>query len=668
MKKFSLIIVLNYLIFPTFLQAQDYDLGANINTDKVEYAPSISADGNTLIFQSNRDGNYKLYFSERETSGKWSLPKPIINVNKFAEKAGLIGGPSISYDGNYIYFFANLDGGVGVEDIYYTERKGNDWSEPVNVGSPVNSRNYEGFPSISSDGKKLYFMRFSGKQLYEGKFCYQLWVSERDSDGKWGRPLPLPAPVNQGCEKCPRIMSDNETLIFSAIRGPSTKNNNFDLYMSRLDGVRWTEPVPLDFANTPDDEAFGSVPSSGDIMYLNVDNNGNQDLKGVPIPQALQPKKVINVKGKVTDAGTGKPIGANIIIIRDLDTLNTGALQSNPYDGNFTYVLTEGYAYEVIITAPGFNAQTLNYDLKELQDYKLINEVVNLTPYRGLLRLTIVNSLNKDTITTAVVTTLSNPVEGINGYYEIPVSFGIEYKIEMNAKGFEPGQMDFQVSDIMPKKVYKKSIELQPALPELIIVVNDKESGEKLKVYLEIFDKTKRTLKYKGMMEVGDYSGNLEHGHDYIMRITRPGYFFFEEGINLSEIFYGLKIEKSIVMTPLKKGEKLTLNNIIFELNSADLTQDSKTELDNVFELLKQNRNIVLEIAAHTDDLGDDTYNLQLSNARAKSVKEYLLSLGVPEMMLVSKGYGESMPAVRNDSEENRKLNRRVEFLVLDAK
>jgi outer membrane protein OmpA-like peptidoglycan-associated protein len=103
-------------------------------------------------------------------------------------------------------------------------------------------------------------------------------------------------------------------------------------------------------------------------------------------------------------------------------------------------------------------------------------------------------------------------------------------------------------------------------------------------------------------------------------------------------------------------------------LNSADLTQDSKTELDNVFELLKQNRNIVLEIAAHTDDLGDDTYNLQLSNARAKSVKEYLLSLGVPEMMLVSKGYGESMPAVRNDSEENRKLNRRVEFLVLDAK
>lgn len=652
-----------------FTLAQDSEFGAIINTSEVEYAPSISADGNTLIFQSNREGTYKLYVSEKDASGNWSTPKPIVNVNKFAEKGDLIGGPSISYDGNYIYFFSNMDGGLGVEDIYYTTKLGNDWSEPVNVGGPINTRNYEGFPSISSDGKKLYFMRFSRKQDYEGKFCYQLWVSEKGNDGKWGRPLPLPAPINQGCEKCPRIMSDNETLIFSAIRGPSTKDNNFDLYMSRInsDGIRWGEPIPLDYANTPEDEAFGSVPSSGDLMYLSVNINDNQDIRGVPIPQNLRPKKVINVQGTVKAEGSGAPIGANIIIIRDSDTLNTGGLQANQFDGNFTYVLAEGYNYEVIISAPGFNAKTLQYDLRSLEDYKLINENVLLTEYEGLLKVITVNQLNGDTLRAELSSSKGKFVDR-DYFHVLPITHSEKYQITAEANGFETGNLEFELTDAIALPEYEQIIRLNPTAPELTLAAVDKETIEKIKVYVQIFDKTKRNLLFKGMMETGDYNGKLEHGHTYIVRVTRPQYFFYEEEIDLSDIFYGQKIKKTVVMIPLKKGEKLTLNNITFELNSAELTESSKEVLENVFDLMKQNRNIVLEIAAHTDDLGDASYNLNLSNNRAQSVKDFLLSKGVPEMMLSSKGYGESEPAYPNDSDENRALNRRVEFIVIDTK
>jgi outer membrane protein OmpA-like peptidoglycan-associated protein len=111
-------------------------------------------------------------------------------------------------------------------------------------------------------------------------------------------------------------------------------------------------------------------------------------------------------------------------------------------------------------------------------------------------------------------------------------------------------------------------------------------------------------------------------------------------------------------------GAKITINSILFETASAELTENDKNELKNVINVLAQNRNIILEISAHTDDIGSDGDNLKLSEARAKSVMDHLVSQKVPARMLTSKGYGESQPVVPNTSEESRALNRRVEFRV----
>src|SRR5690606_11226638 len=118
---------------------------------KVEYAPSISADGRTMIIESNRRGKYELYVSQMQ-NGKWSDPLPIDGINNFGDSTDLIGGPSITFDGNTLFFFASFRGGLGSEDIYYSIREGNGWSKPVNLGEPINSAGYEGFPSISADG------------------------------------------------------------------------------------------------------------------------------------------------------------------------------------------------------------------------------------------------------------------------------------------------------------------------------------------------------------------------------------------------------------------------------------------------------------------------------------------------------------------------------------
>ena len=230
----GLIIILLVSTLST-LQAQEKLMYGISLVNSVDYAPSISADGNTLIFQSNRDGKFNLYLSTKNEAGEWSDPKPLDKINNFGNIADLIGGPTISYDGNVLYYFATFKGGQGNEDIWYSLREDDDFGLPINMGPAVNSKSYEGFPSISSDGKQMYFMRNAKNQNVTGAYCYSIWMSERNNAGEWEKPTALPSPINIGCEKSPRIMSDNEMLIFASIRKGGLSTNKFDLYYSRKD-------------------------------------------------------------------------------------------------------------------------------------------------------------------------------------------------------------------------------------------------------------------------------------------------------------------------------------------------------------------------------------------------------------------------------------------------
>lgn len=208
-----------------------------LNTpDYVEYAPTISADGKTMIFQSNRsDGaSYKLYESKLGKDGVWSQPVSLDKINNYGSSNDLIGGPSLSFDGNLLLFFATFNSGFGREDIYYSTREADGWSEPVNLGEAVNSPGYEGFPSISPDLKTLYFVKEKPLDEIDNKtvrknlsFAYTICESHKSNEGVWSTPKELPLPINLYSSKAPRIMADNRTLIFSAIR--SEEKLDYDL-------------------------------------------------------------------------------------------------------------------------------------------------------------------------------------------------------------------------------------------------------------------------------------------------------------------------------------------------------------------------------------------------------------------------------------------------------
>ncbi|NJN42569.1 MAG: hypothetical protein HC811_10415 [Flammeovirgaceae bacterium] len=126
-----------------------------------EYAPTIQADGKTLIFEANQanSSTFKLFSSNLDGSG-WTKPVSLDKINSSGDSLDLIGGPSISFDGNILYFFRSV-GMQGNMEIFYSIREKDGWGEPINIGSPINTDGYEGFPSISADGSTLYFVRMN---------------------------------------------------------------------------------------------------------------------------------------------------------------------------------------------------------------------------------------------------------------------------------------------------------------------------------------------------------------------------------------------------------------------------------------------------------------------------------------------------------------------------
>jgi outer membrane protein OmpA-like peptidoglycan-associated protein/tetratricopeptide (TPR) repeat protein len=152
---------------------------------------------------------------------------------------------------------------------------------------------------------------------------------------------------------------------------------------------------------------------------------------------------------------------------------------------------------------------------------------------------------------------------------------------------------------------------------------------------------------------------------DVMVTVKKEGSAFDSKLITKEELA-GEKVIKGsdLAVRPLKAGEAYTINDILYATSSYELNAKSQFILKQFARFLKENPTITIMIQGHTDDLGDDAKNLKLSESRANEVKNYLIKLGIKESRLTAKGFGETKPKVENDSDENRAINRRTDFLI----
>ena len=193
------------------------------------------------------------------------------------------------------------------------------------------------------------------------------------------------------------------------------------------------------------------------------------------------------------------------------------------------------------------------------------------------------------------------------------------------------------------------------------------EKGNPIEAEIMVTDNQNKELvgRFKSNSDNGKFLIALPCGKNYGIHIEKKGFIFHSENAQI-ECQSGYKeINKIIQLKNAHSGAKIILNNIFFDFGKSALKDESETELQKLIKLLENNQTIKIEIAGYTDNIGDEIANLLLSESRAINVMNYLISHGISDQRIISKGYGSAQPVSTNESEEGRQLNRRTEFKIL---
>ncbi|WDF53457.1 OmpA family protein [Mucilaginibacter sp. KACC 22063] len=337
------------------------NLGPEVNSKDDEYLPTATADEGMLIFTRKINNNEDFYKSIKGINGKWQTATYLskqINTAEYNE-----GAQSISQDGKYLFFTGcNRPDGLGRCDIYISQKNGADWSKPFDLSPPVNSGAWESQPSISADGKTLFFVS-NRRGGYGGDDIWKTRLTEKG----WSEPENLGPNINTAFdEQSPFIHPDDSTLYFCSTGWPGMGNR--DLFISRLgkDG-RWGKPENLGYPiNSSGDENGLTITATGSFAYFasnNLNGLGGYDIYRFELPQAIRPRLVTYVKGKVTDAKSKQPL-ESIVEIIDLEK-NQSVYKdvSSAADGDFLATLTSGKNYGLNISRPGYLFYSENFSL-----------------------------------------------------------------------------------------------------------------------------------------------------------------------------------------------------------------------------------------------------------------------------------------------------------------
>ncbi|HYK75988.1 MAG TPA: OmpA family protein [Daejeonella sp.] len=344
------------------------NLGSGVNTKDQEYLPVVTADEETLIFTRQARQNEDFYKSIKK-DGVWIKSEYLsdnINTTMYNE-----GAQCISPDGLYMFFTGcNRPDGLGRCDIYVSKREGKNWSKPFNIGPPVNTPGWESQPSLSADGKTLYFVstRPGG---YGG---YDIWKSDLKADGSWSNPVNLGPEINTPYdEQSPFIHPDDHSLYFSSNGWPGLGNK--DLFVSRKDPAgNWQKPQNLGYPiNTFGEESGLTISSDGKTAFFAADRPGGfggLDIYSFELPVHLRPKPVNYVKGIVFDKNSQEVLDAKVQIINLATNKTVFEENSDEESGEFMATMLVGNSFGLTVSKDNYLFYSANFTLENQRDNK----------------------------------------------------------------------------------------------------------------------------------------------------------------------------------------------------------------------------------------------------------------------------------------------------------
>lgn len=480
----------------------------------------------------------------------------------------------------------------------------------------VNSENEEYVPVITADESELFFTsrrpNTTGGKTDKKLFDYYEDIYySKKVNGNWTKAENIGTPINSDLHDATIGLSLDGQKLFLY---RSNKRGVGNIYISERNGNKWDEPKMLPKPiNSKYKETSACFAPDGNTIYF-VSNRPN-GLGGKDIYKATKDENGV--------WGEEKNLGNIVNTEKDED-----AVFLHP-DGKTLYFSSKGHS-----TMGGYDIFKTIYTNGKWSTPENIGYPINTSDDDVCFVLT---------------------ASGEYGYYT-------------------------SINNKSKRDIYQIKFTEEINKPKLILlkgIVTDRKTNELLESSIEIYDNNQNKLigHFKSNSSTGKFLVSLPAGRNYGITVKKKGYLLYSENFDIQANASFQNIEKIVPLDVIEVGNKVILNNIFYDYNKSNLRVSSLNELNKIYNLLKSNSNIELEISAHTDSRGSNAFNDKLSQARAESCVNYLVEKGIRKDRLIAKGYGEKKPIINNnqidllnteqEKEKAHQKNRRTEFKII---
>ncbi|PJB15500.1 MAG: hypothetical protein CO118_03340 [Flavobacteriales bacterium CG_4_9_14_3_um_filter_32_8] len=524
-----------------------------------------------------------------------------------------------------------------------------------NIKYPINSQYSEYVPVISADESVMIYtyrgINSKGAEDIEQSMGSEAYMEDvfisYKINGEWSEPKSIGDKINTKNHDAAIALSvDGQTLFIYK----SENNNLGDIYVSRLVGEDWTSPDKLkgEVNSNKSWEGSASLSANSKILYFASDREGG--LGGRDIYKAE-----LQADGSWANVQNLGP------------TINTAYNDDAPFihpDNKTLYFSSEGHSsiggYDIFSSTLDENGtfgelKNLGYPINTIDDNRYF--VLSASGKTGYYSGGGENSIGEQDIFKITTGKIEKPVLALllGKVYFNDVPTGSTMNLYKQVEG------ELEGTFVSNEKTGKYVMTLTPGIYEIVVEL---ASGEVISDSVRLDEIKEYVVLHKDFRIYSD-SNLIEKNNPALQALLDVELNKEEKTI---DTLFTVNIDEKVELKPMDAGREFKLNNILYDFDKATLRLESVVELDRLVIILTEQAAIKVEISSHTDSKGSDEYNQKLSQARAKSVTDYLTKKGIDKNRLLAKGYGESKPVATNDNDDGRQLNRRTEFKVLESK
>lgn len=473
----------------------------------------------------------------------------------------------------------------------------------------VNTKAHESNAIVSADGS-IMVLTYEEQGSTAGQDIY---ISERDNAGEWEVAQSVGAPLNNFEHNyAVSLSADNNTMVVGNRYNERGRVTGPGLSITRRASSGWSIPTPVDFTEYVNQGAYvaACIAPTGETMILAIqgaESRGSHDLY---------------VAHRVNDRLWSAPINLG-------DVLNTSGEETTPFlaaDGKTLFFSSNGHKGHGKLDV--FMSRRLD------ESWMQWSTPVNLGPE--------INNADNQAFYTVTA-------DGTYAYFT------------------EPGPDGSR--DIWRVELPESMIPLPTVVISGVVYDNSNRRPVSATVSYERLSDGKRlgsghTDPASGAFTIVLAAGQVD-GDVFSMRAEAEGYFPISDTVETTALAQGGEIRRDLYLEPARSGRTIRLNNVFFDVGKWEVLPESNADLDRFVAMVESRPSLVIMIGGHTDDVGDDIANQDLSQRRAQAVRAYAIEKGVDSTRITAVGFGESRPIVPNTTPENRQQNRRVEFTIV---